>query len=133
MNDKYYELYKNYKTDFSISEVEPILNFSNYNTLDLDNNLINKDVLNKLAIVKLNGGLGTTMKCSKAKGCLEVIENKTFLDIFINQVICVNNKSTITLACYFAIAQFVSLTHTYLIFLYYLFSIMVVNYYNYNN
>ena len=28
MNDKYYELYKNYKTDFSISEVEPILNFS---------------------------------------------------------------------------------------------------------
>ena len=28
MNDKYYELYKNYKTDFSISEVEPILNFN---------------------------------------------------------------------------------------------------------
>ena len=92
MNDKYYELYKNYKTDFSISEVEPILNFTNYNTLDFDNNSMNKDVLNKLAIVKLNGGLGTTMKCSKAKGCLEVIENKTFLDIFINQVICVNKK-----------------------------------------
>jgi UDP-N-acetylglucosamine pyrophosphorylase len=32
------------------------------------------------------------MKCSKAKGCLEVIDNKTFLDIFINQVISVNNK-----------------------------------------
>jgi UTP--glucose-1-phosphate uridylyltransferase len=92
MNDKYYNLYKNYKTDFSISEVEPILNFSNYNTLDLNNNSINKEVLNKLAIVKLNGGLGTTMKCSKAKGCLEVVDNKTFLDIFINQVIFVNKK-----------------------------------------
>jgi len=92
MNYKYYNLYKNYKTDFSISEVEPILNFSNYNTLDLNNNSINKEVLNKLAIVKLNGGLGTTMKCSKAKGCLEVVDNKTFLDIFINQVIFVNKK-----------------------------------------
>jgi UTP--glucose-1-phosphate uridylyltransferase len=93
MNNKYYELYKNYKTDFSIKEVEPILNFSNYNTLEYnDNNLINKDILNKLAIVKLNGGLGTTMKCSKAKGCLEVINNNTFLDIFINQVIFVNKK-----------------------------------------
>jgi UTP--glucose-1-phosphate uridylyltransferase len=93
MNDKYYELYKNYKTDFSISEVEPILNFTNFNTLDnIDNDFMNRDVLNKLAIVKLNGGLGTTMKCSKAKGCLEVFENKTFLDIFINQVIFVNKK-----------------------------------------
>ena len=93
MNDKYYELYKNYKTDFFISEVEPILDFTNYNTLDnIDNDLINKDVLNKLAIVKLNGGLGTTMKCNKAKACLEVIDNKTFLDIFISQVIFVNKK-----------------------------------------
>ena len=114
MNDKYYELYKNYKTDFSISEVEPILNFSNYNTID-NTQPINKDILNKLAIVKLNGGLGTTMKCSKAKGCLEVIDDKTFLDIFINQVISVNNKPTITLTCYFAIAQFVLLTIKYLL------------------
>ena len=93
MNDKYYQLYKNYKTDFSIKDVEAILNFTNYNTLEyLDNNLINKKMLDKLAIVKLNGGLGTTMKCSKAKGCLEVVDNKTFLDIFINQVIFVNKK-----------------------------------------
>jgi UTP--glucose-1-phosphate uridylyltransferase len=93
MNNKYYELYKNYKTDFSIKEVEPILNFSNYNTLDYnENNLMNKEIINKLAIVKLNGGLGTTMKCSKAKGCLEVINNNTFLDIFINQVILVNKQ-----------------------------------------
>jgi UTP--glucose-1-phosphate uridylyltransferase len=32
------------------------------------------------------------MKCSKAKGILEVVDDKTFLDIFINQVICVNKK-----------------------------------------
>jgi UTP--glucose-1-phosphate uridylyltransferase len=81
------------KLIFFISEVEPILNFTNYNTLDnIDNDLINKDILNKLAIVKLNGGLGTTMKCNKAKACLEVIDNKTFLDIFISQVIFVNKK-----------------------------------------
>lgn len=93
MNDKYYELYKNYKTDFFISEVEPILDFTNYNILDnIDNDLINKDILNKLAIVKLNGGLGTTMKSSIPKGCLNIIDNKTFLDIFISQVIFVNKK-----------------------------------------
>jgi UTP--glucose-1-phosphate uridylyltransferase len=88
MNNKYYELYKNYKTNFSINEVEPIVNFSNYNALKYNDNFL----INKLAIVKLNGGLGTTMKCSKAKGCLEVINNNTFLDIFINQVILVNKK-----------------------------------------
>jgi UTP--glucose-1-phosphate uridylyltransferase len=124
MNNKYYELYKKYKTDFSIKEVEPILNFTNYNTLDISMNeggisineggisineggismneggismnkggiSMNEDIINKLAIVKLNGGLGTTMKCSKAKGCLEVFDNNTFLDIFINQVIFVNKK-----------------------------------------
>jgi UTP--glucose-1-phosphate uridylyltransferase len=93
MNNKYYELYKNYKTDFSIKEVEPILNFTNYNTLAYnDRDSMNKDIINKLAIVKLNGGLGTTMKCSKAKGCLDVVDNNTFLDIFINQVIFVNKR-----------------------------------------
>jgi UDP-N-acetylglucosamine pyrophosphorylase len=53
------------------------MNFINYNTLE-NIDLINIDVLNKLAIVKLNGGLGITIKYSKAKGCLEVVDDKNF-------------------------------------------------------
>jgi len=59
MNDKYYQLYKNYKTDFSISEVEPILNFTNYNS-----DSMNKDLLNKLAIVKLKVLLDSSIALS---------------------------------------------------------------------
>ncbi|CAI2355657.1 unnamed protein product [Caenorhabditis sp. 36 PRJEB53466] len=38
-------------------------------------------VLNKLAVIKLNGGLGTTMGCKKAKSLIEVRDGFTFMDL----------------------------------------------------
>src|SRR5215211_7202044 len=42
--------------------------------------------LEKTVIIKLNGGLGTSMGMNKAKSLLPVREDKTFLDIIVDQV-----------------------------------------------
>uniref|UniRef100_A0A7S3QLM4 UTP--glucose-1-phosphate uridylyltransferase n=1 Tax=Dunaliella tertiolecta TaxID=3047 RepID=A0A7S3QLM4_DUNTE len=45
-----------------------------------------KDLLSKTAMLKLNGGLGTSMGLEKAKSLLVVKEGKTFLDLIAEQV-----------------------------------------------
>lgn len=44
------------------------------------------DALKKTVVIKLNGGLGTSMGLDKAKSLLPVRDNKTFLDIIIGQI-----------------------------------------------
>jgi UTP--glucose-1-phosphate uridylyltransferase len=46
-----------------------------------------REVLDALAVVKLNGGLGTSMGMEQAKSLLEVKQGKTFLDIIAGQVL----------------------------------------------
>lgn len=43
-------------------------------------------LLDKLAILKLNGGLGTTMGCTGPKSVIEVREGMSFLDLTIRQI-----------------------------------------------
>lgn len=43
-------------------------------------------LLNKLAVLKLNGGLGTTMGCTGPKSVIEVREGMTFLDLSVRQI-----------------------------------------------
>ncbi len=45
-----------------------------------------KAILRKLAVVKLNGGLGTTMGCVGPKSAIEVREGMTFLDLTVRQM-----------------------------------------------
>lgn len=45
-----------------------------------------KELLKSLAVIKLNGGLGTTMGLRKAKSLLSVKNGFSFLDIILNQV-----------------------------------------------
>ena len=45
------------------------------------------DLLGKTVVIKLNGGLGTSMGLEKAKSLLEVREGKTFLDITVQQIL----------------------------------------------
>ena len=61
--------------------------------------LINYDQLvesncdfSKIAIVKLNGGLGTTMKCVGPKAIVKVKNDLSFLEIIINQIRVLNKK-----------------------------------------
>ena len=49
--------------------------------------------LSKLTVVKLNGGLGTSMGLKKAKSLLPVKDGYSFLDIIANQIIELRKKS----------------------------------------
>lgn len=62
-----------------------------YNTLPEINNTNIIELLNKLVVLKLNGGLGTTMGCKGAKSVIEVRDNKSFLDLIVEQL---NNINT---------------------------------------
>ena len=46
-----------------------------------------REALDKAVIVKLNGGLGTSMGMEQAKSLLQVKDGKTFLDIIAGQVL----------------------------------------------
>lgn len=49
--------------------------------------------LDKLAVLKLNGGLGTTMGCVGPKSAIEVRDGMTFLDLSVRQIeVHSNNK-----------------------------------------
>ncbi|RIA84142.1 UTP--glucose-1-phosphate uridylyltransferase family [Glomus cerebriforme] len=52
----------------------------------------NPEYLNKLAVLKLNGGLGTTMGCVGPKSAIEVRDGMTFLDLSVRQIEYLNSK-----------------------------------------
>lgn len=47
---------------------------------------VGKSLLSSLAVIKLNGGLGTTMGLQKAKSLLHVKDGFSFLDIIVRQI-----------------------------------------------
>lgn len=47
---------------------------------------VDPSILDKLAVLKLNGGLGTTMGCVGPKSVIEVRDNMTFLDLSVRQI-----------------------------------------------
>ncbi|CAN7112980.1 unnamed protein product [Brassica rapa subsp. narinosa] len=51
-----------------------------------------KNLLDKLVVLKLNGGLGTTMGCTGPKSVIEVRDVLTFLDLIVIQIENLNNK-----------------------------------------
>lgn len=59
------------------------------------------DALKKTAIIKLNGGLGTSMGLNKAKTLLPVRDNKSFLDIMIGQIMHTRKESVARLPLIF--------------------------------
>src|SRR5689334_7271808 len=55
-------------------------------TTHLTHNQPQKSLLSKLCVVKLNGGLGTTMGCTGPKSVIEVNRDHTFLDLTVLQI-----------------------------------------------
>ncbi|KAK2973164.1 hypothetical protein RJ640_009587 [Escallonia rubra] len=51
-----------------------------------------KKLLDKLVVLKLNGGLGTTMGCTGPKSVIEVCNGLTFLDLIVIQIESLNSK-----------------------------------------
>jgi UTP--glucose-1-phosphate uridylyltransferase len=53
----------------------------------------NANILRKIAVIKLNGGLGTSMGLSKAKSLLPVKGNMNFLDIITRHILALRSES----------------------------------------
>jgi UTP--glucose-1-phosphate uridylyltransferase len=51
------------------------------------------ELLDQAVVIKLNGGLGTSMGMTKAKSLLEVKDGKTFLDLIAEQVLGLRERS----------------------------------------
>ncbi|TRM69301.1 UTP--glucose-1-phosphate uridylyltransferase family [Schizophyllum amplum] len=54
-----------------------------------------KSVLNRLAVLKVNGGLGTSMGMTGAKSALEVKNDMTFLDLTVRQIEHLNTSNRV--------------------------------------
>lgn len=79
---KYLSLNKSYLDWDRIKLVnEDIL--TDINELQKRNNINNKS--NKVCVIKLNGGLGTTMGCQGPKSLIKINDDFTFMDIIIEQ------------------------------------------------
>jgi UTP--glucose-1-phosphate uridylyltransferase len=51
------------------------------------------DLLDQAVVIKLNGGLGTSMGMTRAKSLLEARDNETFLDLIARQVLALRERS----------------------------------------
>jgi UTP--glucose-1-phosphate uridylyltransferase len=67
----------------SESEIEPLTDLPNADELPVTDDV----PLDEVVVLKLNGGLGTSMGMTKAKSLLEVKEGVSFLDVIVRQVL----------------------------------------------
>lgn len=63
-----------------------------YSTLPEAQDKESEALLSKLAVMKLNGGLGTSMGCKGPKSVIEVRDDTTFLDLIVQQIEHLNKK-----------------------------------------
>lgn len=57
-----------------------------YRDLKVPNAAHSKQLLSKLVVIKLNGGLGTSMGCTGPKSAICVRNELTFLDLNVQQI-----------------------------------------------
>src|SRR3954464_10734202 len=72
------------------SEIEPVADLPDAEALTVT---ADRPLLDQAVVVKLNGGLGTSMGMTKAKSLLEVKDGKTFLDLIAEQVLELRERS----------------------------------------
>ncbi|MBT3756310.1 MAG: UTP--glucose-1-phosphate uridylyltransferase [Candidatus Cloacimonetes bacterium] len=90
-SNSYYKILEGSTGKLSKSEIEPPTqkNLIDYNDLKSPE----KSDLEKLAIIKLNGGLGTSMGLKKAKTLLKIKGENNFLDVIAQQIIHLRKQS----------------------------------------
>lgn len=71
---------------------EIIDNSSGNVSMKSDMKLQRKEILSKLAVLKLNGGLGTTMGCIGPKSAIEIKDGDNFLDLCVKQIDTLQKK-----------------------------------------
>jgi UTP--glucose-1-phosphate uridylyltransferase len=74
------------------SEIEPVEDVPDAEQLP-DGGDAAREALDRTVVVKLNGGLGTSMGMTKAKSLLEAKDGLSFLDVIVRQVLEVRRRS----------------------------------------
>lgn len=74
------------------STLEPLDSPCHLADLDRSSGDLTRQVLNRLVVIKLNGGLGTSMGLSGPKSLIEIRPGATFLDVIAKQVLAIGAK-----------------------------------------
>lgn len=98
--DNFYSLFRRYlqektsakKLDWDLIKTPSSNEIVSYDSIVKCPKSKDKEILNKLAVLKLNGGLGTTMGCVGPKSAIEVRDNMTFLDLTVRQIEYLNEQ-----------------------------------------
>lgn len=96
--DGFEDLFRRYlqesETAINWKSIEPLPKESIVYYKDIEVNYLNrthiKSILDKLVVLKLNGGLGTSMGCQGPKSIITVRDDLTFLDLTIRQLENIN-------------------------------------------
>ncbi|MEO1856508.1 MAG: UTP--glucose-1-phosphate uridylyltransferase [Rubritalea sp.] len=80
-------------TDITEASIEPVEKLPELEEISQDGEAFSAELLAKTVVIKLNGGLGTSMGLQKAKSLLEVKDGSTFLDIIVDQISYLRNTT----------------------------------------
>src|SRR4051794_26048620 len=87
----YYEQLESGETGLVLeSDIEPLDDVADFDELP---EAADDDLLDRAVVIKLNGGLGTSMGMTGPKSLLEVKDGRTFLDVIAEQVLELRHRS----------------------------------------
>ncbi len=78
-------------------EIEPVDELTSIDELASPDGAAAEPALDRTAVIKINGGLGTSMGLSRAKGLLVVKDGLSFLDIVARQVLALRRRHGVRL------------------------------------
>jgi UTP--glucose-1-phosphate uridylyltransferase len=84
----------------SEEDIEPIRDLPRLEDLDTDPEQ-EREALAETAVIRLNGGLGTSMGMNRAKSLLHVRPDRSFLDLIVSQVLSVRKEYDVALPLLF--------------------------------
>ena len=76
--------------------IEPLTDIDSIDDVELDPEAA-REALARTVIIKLNGGLGTSMGLDRAKTLLPVRDGKTFLDLIVEQIVAARRRYEVSL------------------------------------
>ncbi|NDR54071.1 MULTISPECIES: UTP--glucose-1-phosphate uridylyltransferase [unclassified Actinomyces] len=80
--------------------IEPLTQIDSIDDVQVDEAAA-REALSKTVLIKLNGGLGTSMGMDRAKSLLPVRDGKSFLDLLVDQVMAARARYGVTLPLIF--------------------------------
>lgn len=80
--------------------IEPLTQIDSIDDVQVDEAAA-REALSKTVLIKLNGGLGTSMGMDRAKSLLPVRDGKSFLDLLVDQVMAARARYDVTLPLIF--------------------------------